>query len=207
MSDGSVGRNCFYGECADLGRHFATRDGAALDCPLLSSFREQFQARVYSEDGELRPISATLEIPRGPSTIAVRNIGQVPRAGRDREGSERNCCARPDGESTGIRCGPVWGADGIPADCGSGRRHGAEAVPGAPGLGPVRPGRGAEDVDPTPGRPRCISKQRIVALRIDTARIAEKLLHDPYQKKLGAGTRWTRLSMPSRCSSRLVACR
>jgi hypothetical protein len=36
-----------------------------------------FQARVYSEDGELRPISATLEIPRGPSTIAVRNIGQM----------------------------------------------------------------------------------------------------------------------------------
>jgi len=27
--------------------------------------------------GELRPISATLEIPRGPSTIAVRNIGQM----------------------------------------------------------------------------------------------------------------------------------
>jgi len=36
-----------------------------------------FQARVYSEDGELRPIRATLEIPRGPSTIAVRNIGQM----------------------------------------------------------------------------------------------------------------------------------
>jgi hypothetical protein len=36
-----------------------------------------FQARVYSEDGEIRPISAVLEIPRGPSTVAVRNIGQM----------------------------------------------------------------------------------------------------------------------------------
>jgi hypothetical protein len=36
-----------------------------------------FQARVYSEDGEMRPISAVLDIPRGPSTVAVRNIGQM----------------------------------------------------------------------------------------------------------------------------------
>jgi hypothetical protein len=36
-----------------------------------------FQARVYSEDGEIRPISAVLEVPRGPSTVAVRNIGQM----------------------------------------------------------------------------------------------------------------------------------
>ena len=114
MSDGSVGRNCFHGECADLGRHFATRYGAALDCNLLSSLREQFQARVYSEDGEIRPISAVLEIPRGPSTVAVRNIGQVPREGRDWREAERFCCARPCGESASMRCGPLWGADGIP---------------------------------------------------------------------------------------------
>jgi hypothetical protein len=35
------------------------------------------KARVYSEDGEIRPFSATLETPRGPSTVAVRNTGQV----------------------------------------------------------------------------------------------------------------------------------
>ena len=75
---------------------------------------EQFQARVYSEDGEIRPISAVLEIPRGPSTVAVRNIGQVPREGRDWRESERICCARPCGESASMRCGPLWGADGIP---------------------------------------------------------------------------------------------
>jgi hypothetical protein len=36
-----------------------------------------FQARVYSEDGEVRPINVVLETPRGPSTVAVRNIGQM----------------------------------------------------------------------------------------------------------------------------------
>jgi hypothetical protein len=35
------------------------------------------KARVYSEDGEIRPISALLETPRGPSTVAVRNTAQV----------------------------------------------------------------------------------------------------------------------------------
>ena len=76
-------RHCYHVEYRDHGRHLATRYGAALDCHLLSPFRKQFQARVYSEDGEIRPISAVLEIPRGPSTVAVRNIGQVPGEGRD----------------------------------------------------------------------------------------------------------------------------
>lgn len=33
--------------------------------------------RVYVEDGQLRPFSAVLETPRGPNTIAIRNIGQI----------------------------------------------------------------------------------------------------------------------------------
>ena len=35
------------------------------------------QVRAYSEDGEIRPFSAVLETPRGPSTVAIRNIGQM----------------------------------------------------------------------------------------------------------------------------------
>ena len=33
--------------------------------------------RVYNENGLLRPFSAVIETPRGPNTIAIRNIGQV----------------------------------------------------------------------------------------------------------------------------------
>jgi hypothetical protein len=33
--------------------------------------------RVYVENGQLRPFSAVLETPRGPNTIAIRNIGQI----------------------------------------------------------------------------------------------------------------------------------
>ena len=33
--------------------------------------------RVYVEDGQMRPFSAVIETPRGPNTIAIRNIGQV----------------------------------------------------------------------------------------------------------------------------------
>ena len=89
MEDGRVGWQCCHGECRECGRQFSTRYGA-LDCQILSSFRTQFQARVYSEDGEVRPINVVLETPRGPSTVAVRNIGQVPRAGRDwREAARR----------------------------------------------------------------------------------------------------------------------
>ena len=41
------------------------------------AFRQQIQVRAYSDDGELRPFSAVLAIPRAPSTVAVRNKGQV----------------------------------------------------------------------------------------------------------------------------------
>ncbi|KAL1522492.1 hypothetical protein AB1Y20_017480 [Prymnesium parvum] len=33
--------------------------------------------RVYVENGQLRPFSCVIETPRGPNTIAIRNIGQL----------------------------------------------------------------------------------------------------------------------------------
>jgi hypothetical protein len=33
--------------------------------------------RVYCENGQLRPFSAVIETPRGPNTVAIRNIGQI----------------------------------------------------------------------------------------------------------------------------------
>jgi len=33
--------------------------------------------RVYVENGQLRPFSTVIETPRGPNTVAIRNIGQV----------------------------------------------------------------------------------------------------------------------------------
>jgi len=33
--------------------------------------------RVYVEDGSIRPFSAVIETPRGPNTVAIRNIGQI----------------------------------------------------------------------------------------------------------------------------------
>jgi len=33
--------------------------------------------RVYTENGQLRPFSAMIETPRGPNTVAIRNIGQI----------------------------------------------------------------------------------------------------------------------------------
>jgi len=33
--------------------------------------------RVYVENGQLRPFSAVVETPRGPNTVAIRNIGQI----------------------------------------------------------------------------------------------------------------------------------
>jgi len=33
--------------------------------------------RVYTENGMLRPFSAVVETPRGPNTVAIRNIGQI----------------------------------------------------------------------------------------------------------------------------------
>lgn len=33
--------------------------------------------RVYVEDGDMRPFNAIVETPRGPNTVAIRNIGQM----------------------------------------------------------------------------------------------------------------------------------
>jgi len=33
--------------------------------------------RVYVENGQMRPFSAVIETPRGPNTVAIRNIGQI----------------------------------------------------------------------------------------------------------------------------------
>lgn len=33
--------------------------------------------RVYVENGQMRPFSATINTPRGPNTVAIRNIGQL----------------------------------------------------------------------------------------------------------------------------------
>jgi hypothetical protein len=33
--------------------------------------------RVYVENGQLRPFSAVIETPRGPNSVAIRNIGQM----------------------------------------------------------------------------------------------------------------------------------
>ena len=33
--------------------------------------------RVYVENGQLRPFSAVIETPRGPNTVAIRNIGAI----------------------------------------------------------------------------------------------------------------------------------
>ena len=33
--------------------------------------------RVYVENGQLRPFAAVIETPRGPNTVAIRNIGQI----------------------------------------------------------------------------------------------------------------------------------
>merc|ERR1711988_1880418 len=33
--------------------------------------------RVYVENGQLRPFSSVIETPRGPNTVAIRNIGQI----------------------------------------------------------------------------------------------------------------------------------
>merc|ERR1719240_83065 len=36
-----------------------------------------YKMRVYVENGQLRPFSAVIETPRGPNTVAIRNIGQI----------------------------------------------------------------------------------------------------------------------------------
>jgi hypothetical protein len=36
-----------------------------------------FKLRVYNENGADRPFSAVIETPRGPNTVAIKNIGQI----------------------------------------------------------------------------------------------------------------------------------
>ena len=36
-----------------------------------------FKMRVYIENGQLQPFTSVIETPRGPNTIAIRNIGQL----------------------------------------------------------------------------------------------------------------------------------
>ena len=36
-----------------------------------------FKLRVYNENGAVRPFSAVIETPRGPNTVAIKNIGQI----------------------------------------------------------------------------------------------------------------------------------
>eukprot|EP00546_Thalassionema_frauenfeldii_P014265 CAMPEP_0178912888 /NCGR_PEP_ID=MMETSP0786-20121207/10525_1 /TAXON_ID=186022 /ORGANISM="Thalassionema frauenfeldii, Strain CCMP 1798" /LENGTH=253 /DNA_ID=CAMNT_0020585545 /DNA_START=31 /DNA_END=789 /DNA_ORIENTATION=+ len=61
--------------------------------------------RVYVENGATRPFSAVLETPRGPNTIAVRNIGQLefPMAAQ----IEAVSAAGPLGDMASIDHGPM----------------------------------------------------------------------------------------------------
>jgi hypothetical protein len=36
-----------------------------------------FKMRVFVDDGAIRPFSAVIQTPRGPNTVAIRNLGQV----------------------------------------------------------------------------------------------------------------------------------
>ena len=36
-----------------------------------------YKMRVYLEDGSVRPFAAIIQTPRGPNTVAIRNIGQM----------------------------------------------------------------------------------------------------------------------------------
>jgi len=61
--------------------------------------------RVYVENGATRPFSAVMETPRGPNTIAVRNIGQIefPMAAQ----IEAVSAAGPLGDMQKIEHGPM----------------------------------------------------------------------------------------------------
>ena len=169
------------------------------------SLREQIQVRAYSEDGELRPFSAVLETPRGPSTVAIRNIGQVATAGRDWRGAEGICCVRPRDKSGGVRCGPCSGADGISADCERGSPERGAAVRGPLEPGPEHPGRVAAHVHQAPGETQMYGESVNRRSQIENARMVATFFMMREQPWLGAGSPWARLSRTSRFSSRPTA--
>jgi len=58
--------------------------------------------RVYVENGQLRPFSAVIETPRGPNTVAIRNIGQIEFPIAANVIAEDVDMASPDAQSAGM---------------------------------------------------------------------------------------------------------
>jgi len=59
---------------------FLTTEGRPLDADIelwRASDDIPVKMRVYSEDGQVRPFNAVIATPRGPSTVAIRNVGQL----------------------------------------------------------------------------------------------------------------------------------